>query len=263
MKIKNGEFLQGDCLELMKDIPDGSVSFILTDLPYGTTSVDFDKAIIPFEPLWEQYWRVLKPNGAVALTSAQPFTTELINSQRENFRYTWYWKKSIVTGFQNAKLQPLRCFEDVCVFYRERPTYNPQGVQYNPQVKKNGKTVGGETVQGSAGTGNGKGKLRTAGATYIQEYTNYPSQLLEFESNHGGFHPTQKPVALFEYLIKTYTDEGETVLDSTAGSGTTAIAAENTGRKWICMEMDKKYYDESVKRVEEHGKSSFDEALFA
>lgn len=257
MQIGNGSFLKGNCLELMKDIPDSSVDMILCDLPYGTTSSAWD-TIIPFEPLWEQYWRIVKPNAAIVLTSAQPFTTALIASQQEYFRYCWYWIKTRQTGFQNAKKQPTRCVEDVCVFYKKLPTYNPQGVVYSPKVKVNGANKAGD------GLGSSGGNMRTAGSTHVQEYTNYPNQILEFNSVMRTVHPTQKPVELFEYLIKTYTNEGELVLDNTAGSGTTAIAAEKTKRKWICMEMDDTYYTNSVKRVEDEINNNFDDGgLFA
>lgn len=251
MHIGNGQFLRGDCLELMREIPDGSVDMILCDLPYGTTACGWD-SVIPFEPLWEQYWRICKPNAAVVLTSAQPFTTALIGSQMKRFRYTWYWNKTAVTGFANAKKMPLRCVEDVCVFYKSLPTYNPQGLVWLGEVKTNGKSVGGDTVRGDTKASAGKGSLRTEGAEYVQEWTNYPRQVLEFQRDSSKQHPTQKPVALFEYLIRTYTNEGEHVLDNTAGSGTTAIAAENAGRRWTCMERDPAYYEAAIARVWDH-----------
>lgn len=251
MEIGNGQFLLGDCLELMREIPDGSVDMVLCDLPYGTTACSWD-SVIPFEPLWEQYWRVCKPNAAVVLTSAQPFTTALISSQMKHFKYCWYWNKTAVTGFANAKKQPLRCVEEVCVFYKNLPSYNPQGLQPLGEVKRNGKSVGGDTVRGSVEKSAGKGSLRTEGAEYVQEFTNYPRQTLTFQRDASKQHPTQKPVALFEYLIRTYTNPGEHVLDNTAGSGTTAIAAENTGTRWTCIERDEGYYIKAVARVMDH-----------
>lgn len=252
MKLGNGTFLKGDCLELMKDIPQGTVDLILCDLPYGTTSCAWD-SVIPFEPLWEQYWRVIKANGAIVLTSAQPFTTALISSQIKHFKYTWVWDKISVTGFANASKQPLRHLEDVCVFYKKQPTYNPQGVQMASVVRKNSASQGGATLKGEH-ISNGKGSLRTAGKEHRQEFTNFPKQRIEI-SRETGFHPTQKPVALFEYIIKTYTNPGEIVLDNTAGSGTTAIAAENTKRQWICMEQNDEYYEKAVERVKDNNPS--------
>jgi len=250
VEIGNGTFLQGDCLELMAGLPAGSADMVLCDLPYGTTACSWD-SVIPFEPLWEQYTRITKDNGVIVLTSAQPFTTALIGSNMRDFRYTWVWEKNRASGFANAKKMPLRKTEDVCVFYKRLPTYNPQGLIYSPKTMRNSKSAGGDTVRGNVAESSGRGSLRTAGKEYVQEYTNYPNNVLRFD-NETGIHPTQKPVALFEYLIRTYTNPGETVLDNTAGSGTTAIAAENAGRRWICMERDPTYYESAVGRVWEH-----------
>ena len=246
VKIGNGEFWLGDCLERMSDIPDGSVDMVLCDLPYGTAACKWD-SIIPFEPLWEHYWRVAKPNAAVVLTAAQPFTTALIASQMDRFKYCWVWDKVSVTGFANAKKQPLRHLEDVVVFYQSPPPYNPQGLECIGKTRKNSASIGGATVKGEH-LSNGKGSMRTAGLIRTQEFTNYPKQRLEI-SRERGLHPTQKPVALFEYLIRTYTDEGMLVLDNCAGSGTTAIAAERTGRRWLCIEREPSYYYPAVGRV--------------
>ena len=245
--IKNGKFWLGDCLELMKNIPDGSVDMILCDLPYGTTACKWD-TVIPFEPLWEQYWRVAKPNAAIVLTASQPFTSALISSQMDWFKYNWYWNKVSVTGFANAKKQPLRHVEDVCIFCKTSTNYYPQGLIEVNKTNRNGVSVGGDTLRTSVENSKNKGSLRTEGKEYVQTHTNYPKQLLTFHRERG-LHPTQKPVALFEYLIKTYTNEGETVLDNCAGSGTTAVAAENTNRKWICIEQLPEYYYPAVMRV--------------
>jgi len=250
-KIKNGQFWLGDCLKLMKNIADGSVDMILCDLPYGTTACSWD-TIIPFAPLWEQYDRVIKKNGAIVLTASQPFTTTLISSQIQKFKYSWVWNKISVTGFANAKHQPLRHLEDCCVFYSAFPTYNPQGLRKINKTNRNTVSVGGDTMRTNVENSKNKGAMRTQGHEYVQEFTDYPRQLLEFSRDKEKTHPTQKPVALFEYLIKTYTNEGETVLDNCAGSGTTAIAAENTGRKWICIEQDPSYYYQAVGRVIGH-----------
>ena len=238
----------GDCLELMQAIPDGSVDMILCDLPYGTTACKWD-TVIPFEPLWAQYRRVAKRNAAIVLTASQPFTTALIASNMREFRYCWVWAKSRVTGFANAKVQPLRCVEDVVIFYRSRPTYNPQGIRRIDAVKRNGGSVGGDSLRGDTEGSAGKGSLRTAGAEYVQEFTGYPRQVLNIGSESGTIHPTQKPVALMEYLIRTYTREGETVLDNCMGSGTTGVACANTGRQFIGIERDDKYFQIASERI--------------
>lgn len=240
--------MNADCLQAMCVIPDGSVDLILCDLPYGTTACKWG-SVIPFEPLWREYWRALKPSGAAVLTAAQPFTTQLIASQIDRFRYCWYWMKPGVTGFANAKKQPLRCVEDVAVFYRSPPTYNPQGLIYSPKVKKNGKSVGGDTLRVDVAGSEGKGSLRTPGAEYVQDFTNYPRQTLEFAQSDKKVHPTQKPVALMEYLIRTYTNEGETVLDNCMGSGTTGVACKNTGRNFIGIERDPEYFRIASERI--------------
>lgn len=205
--------------------------------------------IIPFEPLWEQYKRVIKDNGAIVLTASQPFTSALIMSNIGEFSYTWYWDKGRITGFANAKKQPLRCIEDIVVFYKKPPTYNPQGLIYDPKVKKNGKSVGGESLRTNIKDSAGKGSLRTEGSEYIQEYTNYPKQTLIIKSDKNKLHPTQKPVALMEYLIKTYTNEGDLVLDNCAGSGTTGVACKNLNRNFIGIELDKEYFEIAQKRI--------------
>jgi len=252
MDIKNGRFYLGDCLEVMKEIPDGVVDMLLVDLPYGTTACSWD-SIIPLEKLWAEYNRICKENAAMVFTAAQPFTTALIASNINNFRYDWIWVKNGVTNVGNAKKMPLRNYESVVVFYRKPCLYNPQGLIYDPKKKKNGKSVGGETMRGSIEDSANKGALRTAGHEYVQEYTNYPRQTLEIKQNsRNKIHPTQKPVELFEYLIKTYTNEGELVLDNCAGSGTTAIAAENCGRKWVCIEQLEEYANKAVERILNH-----------
>lgn len=233
MKFKHasGEIWNGDCLELMKDIPDGSVDMILCDLPYGTTQNKWDN-VIPFEPLWKQYWRVCKPNAAIVLTAAQPFTSILVISQVAAFKYDWVWQKGKPTGHLNAKKMPLREKEDVCVFYRSQCVYNPQGAKETNHVVK-------RTNRGNYGE---------CSKETLQTVTGYPTNIITFRSETGS-HPTQKPVALFEYLIRTYTNPGETVLDNCSGSGTTAVAAHRTGRKSICIEKELSYYLASCGRV--------------
>ena len=260
MHIKNGRFLYGDCMELMKHIPDNSVDMILCDLPYGTTNTGEGRntwdVILPFEPLWEQYFRITKENAAIVLTAAQPFTSQLISSQLKHYKYNWIWEKTRVTGVLNAKKQPLRNYEDVCVFYRSQCTYNPQGVTACFKQTSTG-------VSSDNTSSKNYGQLnQTGNGKYVQTETNYPKQIIKIPSETSTVHPTQKPVELFEYLIKTYSNEGETVLDNTAGSGTTAIAAINTNRKWICMEQDSEYFDKAYTRVLDHVVPLAEDELF-
>lgn len=240
-----------DCIEGMKKIPTGTVDMILCDLPYGTTSCKWDKSIIPFPELWEQYERVIKEDGVIVLTSAQPFTTQLITSNIKMFKYCWYWVKNTATGFCFAKSQPMRKVEEVCVFYKKAPTYNPQGL-----VKiENAKAKKRKPVRGDGGDwiyGN------TLNGEYTPQFTNYPNNVLEVKSERG-FHPTQKPVALFEYLIKTYTNEGDVVLDNCMGSGTTAVACVNTGRDFYGFELDRVYAELGNERVSNAYKETMSE----
>jgi site-specific DNA-methyltransferase (adenine-specific) len=229
-----------DCLEGMKRIPDNSIDMILADLPYGTTACKWD-TIIPFEPLWEQYERVIKDNGAIILTASQPFTSALVMSNVKMFKYEWVWIKTKPTGFLNAKKQPLRTYEDICVFYNKQSLYNPQG------IKSTDKLVS-RTNRGNYGE---------CSKTTRQTVTNYPRNILEFPSI-DGLHPTQKPVKLFEYLIKTYTNEGHIVLDNVIGSGTTAIACLKTNRKFIGFELEEKYYNIALERIGKFDKKYYD-----
>ena len=233
--------LNGDCLKLMKDLPDGSVDLILCDLPYGTTDCSWD-SVLPFDQLWAEYDRLLKTDGAAVLFAAQPFTTQLIQSNRSAFRYCWYWLKNQPTGFAFAKYQPMRKIEDICVFYRKHGTYNPQGLQVikNPRRKKK-RPPQNEGVYNMD--------------TLLQEYTprfkNYPKNVLQF-STERGLHPTQKPVPLLEYLVRTYTNEGDTILDNCMGSGSTGVAAKRVGgRHFIGIEQNKVYFDIARQRIEE------------
>jgi site-specific DNA-methyltransferase (adenine-specific) len=239
--------LKGDCLERMKEIPDGSVDMVLTDPPYGTTACSWD-SVIPFEPMWAQLKRITKKNGAVVMTASQPFTSVLGASNVSNLKYSWYWQKTRATGHLNAKKMPMKNIEDILVFYASQPTYNPQGLQFLGKVQKNsdshmarGKTTGATSVV----TGGISEK------EYLQEYTGYPKQVLSFASEGATIHPTQKPVALMEYLTKTYTNPNETVLDFTMGSGTTGVAAMNLGRKFIGIELDDKYFAIAEERIKQ------------
>lgn len=228
-----------DCIAGMSMIPDGTVDMILADLPYGVTNCPWD-SLLPLDQLWRQYERVIKPNGAIVLTACQPFTTALINSNRRRFRYCWYWHKNMATGFPFAKFQPMRCIEDVVVFYRQAPTYSPQGLVQLEKPKKARKRKSKDT--GFIYEGD------TLSNEYTSRFTNYPKNLLEIKSERG-LHPTQKPVALLEYLIRTYTNPRELVLDSCMGSGTTAIACIQSERNYIGFELDEHYYNAAQNRI--------------
>ncbi len=234
--------MQGDCLERMKEIPDGSVDMILTDPPYGTTACKWD-SIIPLEPMWEQLKRIIKPNGAIVMTASQPFTTALIASNMKMFKYCWVWDKKLPRGHLNAKRQPLRRFEDVAVFYNKQPTYNAQ--KTSGHKRKVARTVYEKPGDGSQVYGAEKRD------TFYDSTERYPTGIIEVSnaSQRGKIHPTQKPVALMEYLIKTYTNENELVLDFTMGSGTTGVAAVNTGRRFIGIELDPDYFAIAEKRI--------------
>ena len=226
-----------DCLEGMKRIPDKSIDMILCDMPYGITDCKWD-TIIPFEPLWEQYERVIKDNGAIVLTASQPFTTDLVSSNRKLFRYEMIWNKTYgKEPFATGK-RPMKAHENICVFYKTLPTFNPQKTKGLP-YKDNRK---GQKIQSDHYIKDRVGIVNTG--------TREPISVIDFKNpNKRGQHPTQKPVALFEYLIKTYTNEGETVLDNCIGSGTTAIACINTNRNYIGFELDKQYCEIANERI--------------
>lgn len=241
------KLLHGDCLELMKDIPDGSVDLILCDPPYGTTDCKWD-SVLPFDRLWAEYDRILKPNGAAALFAAQPFTTQLIASNKKAFRYCWYWLKNQPTGFTYARYQPMRRIEEVCVFYKKMPTYNPQGLQAlkNPRVRK--KPNNRASVY----------RMTSLMREYTERFTNYPKNVLQFNTERG-LHPTQKPVALLEYLVRTYTNEGDTVLDNCMGSGSTGVAVKRVGgRHFIGIEQDAEYFNIAKERIEKESNNVTD-----
>lgn len=234
MEIK---LLHGDCLELMKDVPDKSVDMILCDLPYGTTACKWD-VVIPFEPLWEQYERLIKNKGVICLFSKQPFTTELIHGNINDYKYSIIWKKDNHDNPMMAKKRFLNITEDINLFYKNQCTYNPQGIIRVNKVTKQGR---GESLS----------QQNARKTEYIQEYTNYPKNILEFKRDLPNVHPTQKPVALLEYLIKTYTNEGETVLDNCMGSGSTGVACVNTNRNFIGIELDDEYFEIAKRRISE------------
>ena len=254
------EILLGDCLELMKDIPDGSIDMILADLPYGTTACKWD-TIIPFEPLWEQYERIIKDNGAIVLTASQPFTSALVMSNPKMFRYCGYWIKDKPSNFLMGRKQPLKYVEEWTVFYKKLCTYNPiMELREQKNKRKNKLTsslLKNETIGINEKTDKYQERLLSGTKDYI-----YPRNYQFFNNRTKGLHPTQKPLALFEYLIKTYTNENDLVLDNTAGSGTTAIACLNTNRQFIVMEKEQKYYDIILKRVADFNKNFEPKTLF-
>jgi site-specific DNA-methyltransferase (adenine-specific) len=255
MRIGRGEFHHGDCFEVMAKLPSGSVDMVLCDLPYGTTACKWD-AVLPFDKLWAEYRRIAKPEAAIVLTAAQPFTSALVMSAPDIFKYALVWRKSKICHFAQAPYRFLTEHEDVLVFSpqggvsenaRVRMKYTPQGTVPCHKIVK--------------GKGHSDHRPSTkVQAPYLQSVTNYPKSILDFASDTAKNHPTQKPVALFEYLIRTYTNEGDLVLDNTAGSGTTAIAAENAKRRWVCIERDDKYFAAATERVQKHvGGVRFDE----
>lgn len=247
---------RGDCLDVMGTIADGSIDLVCADLPYATTSMEWDQ-VIPFEPLWSHYRRLLKSRGTVVLTASQPFTTDLIQSNREWFKYELIWKKTVVGGFVHAKNKPLKAHENIILFSPattvhesqtlNRMTYQPQGLtrihkkHFRPKARTEKSVVGSRPSHTTHTTG------------YTQEWTGYPTSIIEIANpNNGNVHPTQKPVALMEYLIRTYSNEGETVLDNCFGSCTTGIAAINTNRNFIGIEKDEKYFNIGKARVDSH-----------
>ena len=243
---KDVKLIHGDCLTEMKLIPDASVDMILCDLPYGTTACKWD-VIIPFDKLWEQYERIIKDNGAIVLFGAEPFSSLLRTSNLKSYKYDWIWKKPRGTGHLNVKKQPMRDVENISVFYKKQCLYNPQYEKGEPY---------------SALKGGKSSRVSNAGATTYGKFMNgaefrndndgfrYPKQVLEFGVvERDTVHPTQKPVALLEYLIKTYTNEGETVLDNTMGSGSTGVACIRTKRKFIGIELNDEYFDIAQKRI--------------
>lgn len=227
----------GDCLDLMKQIPDGSIDMILCDLPYGTTKCKWD-TIIPFNELWKQYNRVIKDSGVIVLFSKQPFTTELIHSNLKDYKYSLVWKKDNHDNPMMAKKRILNITEDINLFYKKQCTYNPQGIIRINKITKQGR-------------GNSLSQQNERDTEYLQEYTNYPKNILEFKRDLPNVHPTQKPVALLEYLIKTYTNEGDIILDNCMGSGSTCVACVNTNRHYIGFEKEPRYYDIACKRLDE------------
>jgi len=264
-KMELNKIYQGDCLKIMLDIPDKFIDMILCDLPYGTTACKWD-TMIPFEPLWKQYKRIIKDNGVIVLTASQPFTTDLISSNREWFKYEWIWDKIVGANFMNLKNRPLKTHEEILIFSKTANfTFNPIRVSRSEKSLKRDKV--------------GNVRIRTRRKEHIVEHYNiksvekqsiigdgkkHPIDIIQFSVFEKGIykfkHPTKKPVALFEYLIKTYTNEGDLVLDNCAGSGTTGVACKNLGRKFILIEKEEKYCRVAQKRLDEINLLPFEEA---
>ena len=249
--MEYNKIIQGDCLEVMPNIPDKSIDMILCDLPYGTTACKWD-TIIPFEPLWKEYKRIIKDNRAIVLTASQPFTSLLIMSNLKMFKYEWIWDKCQCTNFYNARRQPLKKHENILIFnsniyYPQKEIINSSDYRY----RKNGRN---STAKKNSVYGDIKKSKR------LETGERYPNSILIFSNTNakGKQHPTQKPVALFEYLIKTYTNEGDLVLDNCAGSGTTGVACKNLGRKYILIEKEEKYIEIIQKRINAIPETLFD-----
>lgn len=250
--MSNIDLRQGDCLaEMDKLIEHGvKVDMILTDPPYGTTACKWD-SVIPLEPMWERINKLIKPNGAIVLFGSEPFSSALRMSNIKNYKYDWVWRKTKVSGFTNAKNKPLNTYENIVVFSdgvtantkntHKKMKYYPQGLVVANKKMSNTKRDESSTV----------GNRPSRQGSYIQEFSGYPKNIIKEKSEHNTVHPTQKPVALMEYLIKTYTNENETVLDFTMGSGTTGVACVNTNRNFIGIELDEKYFEIAKKRIEE------------
>ena len=243
------ELIQGDCLEEMKGIPDGSIDMVLTDPPYGTTACKWD-SVIDFELMWEQLNRIIKPNGAIVLFGSEPFSSALRMSNIKNYKYDWIWEKDNATGFQLANVMPLKIHENISIFSdgvtypnsKRRMVYIPQDLKINNKINKRGSKGGYLTDSGC--------KINE----YVPKFSNYPKSKLIFKRDKNKLHPTQKPLALMEYLIKTYTNENEIVLDFTMGSGTTGVACKNTNRNFIGIEKDEKYFKIAEERINKQEK---------
>lgn len=244
--------LEGDCLELMKDIEDNSIDMIFADLPYGTTACEWD-VLIPFDKLWPQWNRIAKENAAIVLTGQQPFTTDIINSNRKNFRYEIIWQKTQAVGFLNANRKPLRVHENIIVFYRKLPTYNPQKTMAETSslrvIKENSKRGGQHYSDFKNMPTHGTG-----------DKSRFPTSVIKISNWNGALfgkdfkkvkHPTQKPLELMDWIIKTYTNEGDTVLDCVMGSGTTGVSCKKNGRHFIGIEKEKKFYNVAIDRISE------------
>ena len=237
---KEGDFrlINGECLEEMSKIPDGSIDMILCDLPYGITKNKWDH-VIPFDGLWDQYNRVIKDNGAIVLFGSQPFTSMLIMSNQKYFRYCMVWEKNKFSDFLNARRKPMKTNEDLCVFYKKQPVYNPQYWYGNPYVRWNTQ----KAVDKQTNYGTHKKNISQSDGKRL------PTTVLRFNRVERPDHPTQKPVELLEWLIKTYTNEGNLILDNCMGVGSTGVACKNIGRRFVGIELDRKYYDVAIGKI--------------
>ena len=239
------QLIKGDCLIEMQNIPDKSIDAIICDLPYGTTACKWD-TVIPFEPLWKQYNRIIKNNGAIALFGSEPFSSALRMSNIKQYKYDWYWKKNKKTGFLNSHKMPMMQIETISLFF------NKLGNTYNPIKEKRTTQKAGNKKYGKTKVyGKQKGEYKDNQSDYI-----LPANFLNIKTERG-LHPTQKPVALLEYLVKTYSNKNETILDNTMGSGTTGIACQNLNRNFIGIEMDENYFNIAEKRIKENGRRLF------
>ena len=245
--MENSTIYNADCFDIFHLIPDKSIDAIICDLPYGTTQNKWD-SILPLGKLWNEYKRILKTNGVIVLTGSEPFTSVLITSNLKDFKYNWIWKKSKATGFFDAKKRPLNDYETISVFYAKPPTYNPQMTIAEKIYKR-----GFVKRKKSDCYGDEKDFVQ------VDSGLRYPKRIIEIGNadTRGVEHSTQKPIELMEYLVKTYTNEGDMVLDNTMGSGTTGVACVNTGRKFVGIEKEKNYFDIAVKRIKEAGHKLF------
>lgn len=240
------KLLHGDCLELLKGIPDKSIDAIITDPPYGTTACKWD-SVIPFEPMWDQLHRIIKDNGAIVLFGSEPFSSSLRMSNIKNYKYDWVYVKSQASNFLNAKKQPLRNHELISVFYKKQCMYTPQKTEGKPYVCKSGSTKEKSVTKDT--------NITNGGHITLNNGDRYPLTVMDKINIQTGLHPTQKPVVLMEYLIKTYTLDGETVLDFTMGSGSTGVACKNLNRSFIGIEKDENYFNIAKERIEKAKKS--------
>lgn len=266
--MENIKLYNGDCLDVMKSIPDKSVDLILCDLPYSETRAKWD-AVVDIDLMWAQYDRIVKDNGAIVLFGNEPFSSRLRMSNPNLYRYDWKWIKNNCTGFANANYRPMRKYEDIMVFSKANASAGGKNnsMTYNPQdiIPINKKTKNKKGRFGSIDDNNvnrGDNNVMNSNSEYVQAYTNYPNNILYFDVETDRFHPTQKPILLLEYLIKTYSNEKCVVLDNTMGSGSTGVACVNTNRKFIGIELDKKYFDIAEKRISEANNKKQQKTLF-
>lgn len=238
----NYELYKGDCLEIMDQLIEHGIKVdaIITDPPFGTTACKWD-TIIPFDEMWNRLNKLIKDNGVIVLFANEPFATKLRNSNIVDYRYDWIWDKQRGSNFSAVKIRPFNSFENICVFYKKQPTYNPQMIEGKPYTRK----------QGYVGEGKQNGNMNRKDVVTVSDGKRYPLSIISFPKVQRSVHPTQKPVELLEYLIKTYTNEGETVLDFTMGSGSTGVGCINTNRKFIGIELDEKYFEIAKNRIEE------------